>query len=146
MSNFLDKAINEYSTLSSALQVYFGNSYRYAPNIHLQYLVALTLFYSDEDLTADLKNSLNKLMAILVKIDLLKMVGSQTEIPTKFTCTIDARPEAKPNTFAFSPVITLPESKDLSHLKNDIDAVYDELKNINIAGLGEYVKNKAEHS
>ena len=130
--------------LNNCLDEVFCKSWVHEPEQYITSLISLATFYADDDLTAILKDSLNKLTAALIKIDLIKKM---INAPTEYTCVIKTRPgDGIPSTFTFSPTIKETDTKEILNLKNDIDNVYNELKNIDIASLASYVKNKAKAS
>jgi len=128
--------------LNNCLDIVFCKSWTHEPEQYITSLISLATFYADDDLTANLKDTFNKINVILLKIDMIKnLINAQTE----YTCSIRTRPgDGIPGTFTFAPNIKEIDEQKTLNLKKYIDDVYSELKNIDIASLASYVKSKAK--
>jgi len=133
--------------LESCLNKVFFNDWSPDPTTFLSKLLSLVSYYSDDDFGSELQEAFNVLNATLVSIELVKKVGhtDSYSIPDRFICALEpcGRDNIIPNNFTFSPVINLPELKDISFPKSQIDEISEAISNINVSGLIMYVKRRA---
>ena len=131
--------------LMKCLEKVFLNDFSPDPTTYLSKLLSLVSYYSDEDFTSELQEAFNQLNAVLVSIELVKKVGytKPFELPRSYECRIDSYHNQVPNNFTFAPTFNIPELKDVSFPKKQIDEIVEEVRKIDIASLVAYVKAKA---
>ena len=130
------------SVLQYALECVFFNQYNPDITRKLNELCCLFSYYRKDDANSDFSIIYNKLQVLLTKIQLLKNANQYPSIPTDFRCNFDF-PGTSRARHTFAPVIKMPKYQPLPDYDKQIESIIQEMTEIDIASLVEYVHQKA---
>ena len=131
--------------LDSALEVVFFEDYNPDNTRTLNGLCCLFSYYKDDDATAELDATYNKLQALLIKIQLFNKVTQYPSITTEFTCKFnDSDQDQTKHTFA--PVFKMPPLPELKDRIAEIKEIEASLSELDLASMVDYVKKKAKEA
>lgn len=117
-------------------KIFTANGFTANHSVFLKKLCALIAYYSSDDLSEKLRQDINKIHLVLLKLDLYE--EEEKEIPTRYYCVLEGKDSI--SQFTFAPRVSVSLRND------DLDCrlkIIDELSGVDISSLVNYVKEKA---